>query len=106
MPQELNSENAQTLSGHFASTEGLGVIPAVRARTLLALLWRKYDLGGISVGRSHESVLLEAAMSLLGDPDVDDLQRADTSEGYGDMVDETRTWISRQTARRYGFRDA
>lgn len=43
--------------------------PKTRARTLLTLLWRKYDAGGISMGRSYEAVLLEAAMDLLGPPD-------------------------------------
>ena len=47
----------------------LPVTPEVRARTLLAHLWRKYDAAGLSMGRSHEAVVLEAVMSLLGDPD-------------------------------------
>ncbi len=41
----------------------LPVTPEVRARTLLAHLWRAYDAAGTSMGRSHEAVVLEAVMA-------------------------------------------
>ncbi len=76
--------------------------PQVRARTLLTLLWRKYDAGGVSMGRSYEAVLLEAAMDLLGPPDVDDVRRLDSMVA-GDLVNETRNYLSAERARREGL---
>jgi hypothetical protein len=70
----------------------LPVTPNVRARTLLAHLWRKYDAAGISMGRSHEAMVLEAALALLGDPDMDDLARLD--EDSGTFMDDTRSYLS------------
>ena len=84
------------------STAGLGVTPAVRARTLLTLLWRKYDAGGISMGRSYDAVLLEAAMDLLGPPDEADVSRLDAMQS-GDLVNETRSYLSSLRARREGL---
>ncbi len=40
-------------------------------RLLLRHLWRKYDTGGISHGRSWESKILEEAMHLILPPDLD-----------------------------------
>jgi hypothetical protein len=42
------------------------------ARLLLRLLWQRYDVGGISMGRAPESRLLESAMELLPLPGVPD----------------------------------
>ena len=84
------------------STAGLGVSPSVRARTLLTLLWRKYDAGGTSMGRSYEAVLLEAAMDLLGPTDESDVSRLDAMQA-GDLVNETRTYLSSLRARREGL---
>jgi hypothetical protein len=39
------------------------------ARECLRQLWQIFDAGGISMGRSQQSVLLEAAMKLIG-PDT------------------------------------
>ena len=78
------------------------VTPAVRARTLLTLLWRKYDAGGISMGRSYDAVLLEAAMDLLGPPDIEDVRRLDTMVA-GDLVNETRNYLSSERAKREGL---
>lgn len=69
-----------------------------RARTLLAYLWRKYDAGGESMGRSHEAVLLETAMDLLGPADLNELQDA-----YGEQLDEARSFLSEQRSQRLGF---
>ena len=80
----------------------MNVKPETRARTLLTLLWRKYDAGGISMGRSYESVLLEAAMDLLGPPDVEDVRRLDALNG-SDIVGETRDYLSSERARREGL---
>ena len=82
--------------------EGLPVHPYVRARTLLTLLWQKYDTGGISMGRSFEAVCLEAAMDLLEDfRDSDDVMRCDSDSG--NVMDDTRTYLSRQRANREGL---
>jgi len=70
----------------------LPTTPEKRALTLLIQLWRVYDAGGISVGRCFESVLLEAAIDLLGEPDHDDIDRAD-SKG-AELVNETRDYLS------------
>jgi hypothetical protein len=79
-----------------------GVTPHVRARTLLTGLWQKYDAGGISMGRSHEAVLLETAMDLLDDlRDSNDVRRL--NEGYGDVVDASRNYLSDCRARREGL---
>ena len=87
---------------NVGSNERLGVSDNMRARTLIALLWRKYDAAGMSMGRSHEAVLLEAAMDLLGPPDADDIERCE-HWGGGDVVDETRTYLSKRKARALGF---
>jgi hypothetical protein len=45
------------------------------ARLLMRQLWQRYDVGGISMRRSRESTLLEAAMSRIHVPigiDLDD----------------------------------
>ncbi len=45
------------------------------ARLLMRQLWQRYDVGGISMRRSKESTLLEAAMSRIHVPigiDLDD----------------------------------
>ena len=76
------------------------VEPAVRARTLLTYLYGIFDRGGISVGRSHESVLLETAMELLGPNDPEDVDR-----DYGTNVMEARNYISDQYAQRRGLKD-
>ena len=78
--------------------------PPVLARTLLTLLWRKYDAAGISMGRSYESVLLEAAMDLLGPPDVDQVARLDKDSA--EVVDEVRTLLSNRRAAREGLAQA
>lgn len=77
----------------------------MRTRTLLTLLWRKYDAAGTSMGRSYEAVLLEAAMTLLGDPDSQEIARLDVGSG-GELVDETRTYLSSLRAEKLGFGDA
>ena len=69
-----------------------------RARTLLTLLWQKYDAGGISMGRSYEAVVLEAAMELLG-PTTEDISR-----DHGDIMDETRTYLSSKRAEELGLK--
>lgn len=98
--QELPCINCDCESS--ASIAGLGVTPQVRARTLLSLLWRKYDAGGISMGRSYESVLLEAAMDLLGPSDEADVSRLDAMQS-ADLLNETRSYLSSQRARREGL---
>lgn len=72
---------------------------ALRARTLLAHLWRKYDAAGISMGRSHESVVLEAALSLLGDPDPEDIALLDADSGK--FINDTRTYLSSKLRERF-----
>jgi len=69
----------------------LPVAPEIRARTLLAHLWRLHDAAGISMGRSHESIVLETALALLGDPDPDDMYRLDNDM---DFLDDTRSYLS------------
>jgi len=78
--------------------EKMEVEPIVRARTLLTYLWRAYDAGGISVGRSHEAVLLEAAMDLIGPADTVDVERE-----YGQNVNEARNYLSAQKRKEYGL---
>lgn len=82
------------------AAETMTVEPIVRARTLLTYLWRAYDAGGISVGRSHEAVLLEAAMDLIGPVDTDDVERE-----YGKNVNEARNYLSAQKRKEYGLDD-
>lgn len=79
----------------------LPVTPEVRARTLLAALWQKYDAGGTSMGRSHEAVLLEAAIALLGSPDGEEMRRLDSD--YGGLVDQTRDYLSARQAVEFGL---
>ena len=76
------------------------VPPEVRARTLLTYLYGLFDRGGMSVGRSHESILLETAMELLGPNDPEDVNR-----DYGNNVMEARNYISDQIAKRLGLAD-
>lgn len=66
----------------------LPVDELVRVKSLLRLLWVTYDAGGISMGRSHEAVLLEAALELL-----DKTENEDISD-RGDLVNETRNYLS------------
>ncbi|WP_075588269.1 hypothetical protein [Rhodoferax antarcticus] len=80
----------------------LPVSPEVRARTLLAHLWRKYDAAGISMGRSHEAVVLEAVLSLLGDPDPNDMARLDDSNF--DLIGQTRDYLSARRAVQLGLK--
>lgn len=72
----------------------LPVDELVRVKSLLRLLWITYDAGGISMGRSHEAVLLEAAIELLEDIDNEDIS------DRGEMVNETRNYLSSQLAMR------
>lgn len=81
--------------------DSLPVSPEVRARTLLAHLWRLYDAAGTSMGRSHQAVVLEAAMDLLGPPDQDDMQRLDI--GGADLIGNTRSYLSAVRARNLGL---
>ncbi len=81
----------------------LPVTPETRARTLLAHLWRVYDAAGVSMGRTHEAVVLEAAMKLLGDPDPLDMQRLD--DVRNDLIGETRSYLSAIRARNLGLKD-
>jgi hypothetical protein len=71
---------------------------AVRARSLLTMLWRRYDEAGISMGRGIEAVILEAAMKLLGPPDLDDLYRLDNDP---DFLNTTRSYLSALNAVEY-----
>lgn len=66
----------------------LPVDEIVRVKSLLRMLWSKYDAGGISMGRSYESVVLEAALSLLEDVDNEEIFNS------GDLLNDTRTHIS------------
>lgn len=77
------------------------VDPKVRARTLLTYLYRIFDSGGISLGRSHESILLETAMELLGPADPEDVHHRD----YGTNVMEARNYLSDQIAKELGLDD-
>lgn len=80
----------------------LPVPPEVRARTLLAHLWRLHDAAGISMGRSHESIVLEAALALLGDPDPVDMNRLDNDYNF---LNDTRDYLSaqRRKSSRFGY---
>lgn len=77
----------------------LPVSEQTRALTLLILLWRRYDAAGISMGRSHEAVLLETAIALLGAVDYDELAKIDKDSGT--LVNETRDWLSAQRLKAY-----
>lgn len=80
----------------------LPVPPDVRARTLLAHLWRKYDAAGISMGRSHEAVVLEAVLALLGLPDQEDMQLLDADSGV--LINQTRDYLSAKRAVELGLK--
>jgi hypothetical protein len=83
------------------AVDTLPVNNIVRVKSLLRLLWITYDAGGISMGRSHEAVLLEAAIELLSDIDNEDISCR------GEMVDETRSYLSSILAKRLNIkRDA
>ena len=77
----------------------LPVSDASRARTLLTYLWQIHDAGGISMGRSHESVLLEAAMELLGPTDLIEMDL-----DKGDTVNETRSYLSQKKGASMGLK--
>jgi hypothetical protein len=70
-----------------------------RARTLLAHLWRRYDSAGTSMGRSHEAIVLEAVLSLLGDPDPEQMALLDADSGT--FINDTRSYLSSKTRARY-----
>lgn len=78
------------------------VSPETRARTLLTLLWKRYDASGASMGRSYEGILLEAAMDLLGPPDHADVQRL-LGLSSNELLFETRGFLSSQRARQEGL---
>ncbi len=67
----------------------------VRVKSLLRILWRTYDAGGQSMGRSHQAVVLETAMALLDDIDCEHI--ADS----GQLVNDTRSYLSTQIAEHY-----
>ena len=71
--------------------DSLPVTLEVRARTLLTHLWRLYDAAGTSMGRSHQAVVLEAAMDLLGPLNPADMQRLD--DGGADLIGNTRSYL-------------
>ena len=64
------------------------------AKQLLTVLWCAHDSSGISMGRSHESVVLEAAMALLGEA-----KPIDTS--HGQFVGDVRDYLSNKRALKY-----
>ena len=99
----MNEAKIEAGNTSAPSIDRLGVLPHVRARTLLTLLWRKYDAGGVSMGRSYEAVLLEAAMDLLGPPDKSDVAKLDAMQS-GDLVNETRNYLSSLRARQEGLK--
>ena len=80
----------------------LPVAPEVRARTLLAHLWRQHDAAGVSMGRSPEAQLLEAVLSLLGDPNPVDMERLDRDSGA--LVNETMDYLSARRAVQLGLK--
>jgi hypothetical protein len=80
--------------------DSLPISPETRARTLLTMLWRRYDAAGISMGRGYEAVLLEATMELLGPADLDDVTRFEVED---DCLNDTRNYISATRAKQYGL---
>jgi hypothetical protein len=69
------ADMAAVLRDHLAANPEMVEPPSawsdrMLAGTLLSDLWRIYDAGGISDGRSHEATLLEAARDLLNLPAV------------------------------------
>lgn len=78
----------------------LPVSDVTRARTLLSYLWQIHDSGGISMGRSHENVLLEAAMELLGQPDLEEMEM-----DKGDLVGQTRDYLSYKMSVELGLKN-
>ena len=64
------------------------------AKQLLVVLWCAHDSAGISMGRSHESVVLEAAMALLGVPETID-------KPHGQLVSDARDYLSQKRALKY-----
>ncbi len=75
----------------------LPVDDLTRAKSLLRLLWIKYDAAGISMGRSYESVLLESALKLM-----DIIDQEELPECTGELVNETRNYLSSQMAASIG----
>jgi len=65
------------------------------AKQLLVVLWCNHDRGGISMGRSHDSVVLEAAMALLGEPETP------TAIPHGQLVSDARDYLSSKRALKY-----
>lgn len=68
----------------------LPVDDTVRVKTLLRMLWLTYDAGGISMGRSYEAVVLEAALSLMEDVENEEIPEC------GDLLNETRNYLSQK----------
>ncbi len=54
------------------------------ARALISHLWRMYDHGGISRGRSQESIILELSMDLI--PHTDGSQ-SNREKGFLELID-------------------
>ena len=54
------------------------------------------------MGRSHEAVVLEAALSLLGDPDHKDMALLDADAGV--FINDTRTYLSSKMRERLNGR--
>ncbi|OLP04571.1 hypothetical protein BLL52_4240 [Rhodoferax antarcticus ANT.BR] len=54
------------------------------------------------MGRSHEAVVLEAVLSLLGDPDPNDMARLDDSNF--DLIGQTRDYLSARRAVQLGLK--
>ena len=69
--------------------------PIKRARTFLRIIWQIYDVGGHSMGRSEESMLLEMAMRLMGPPDPLESEMVDNLRG-DELLREARDWIHEQ----------
>lgn len=90
--------NLKALRARLAALTSAPAVPEapdfeqMRARTLLAHLWRRYDAAGTSMGRSHEAVVLEAVLSLLGDPDRVDMALLDKDSGH--FINATRDYLS------------
>ena len=61
-------------------------------RVLLSHLWSIYDLGGISMGRSFEAMLLELALELIG-RDMGPIPK-ELSEP-GDLINKIKDELSR-----------
>jgi len=71
----------------------MNIPPETRAVTLLCMLARRFDMAGLSGGRTRESELLDAALALLPKVDQTDLPQAINAVDEDRILLETKEYL-------------